>query len=63
MSRMEHHEQDNKQIFPRSARTSCSHGYGQSRSVLEPLVCDPVDFCEDRLCAANTERMGQEGRG
>ncbi len=26
MSRMEHHEQDNEQVFPRSARASCSHG-------------------------------------
>jgi hypothetical protein len=29
LSRMEHHEQDNEQIFPRSARTRRSHGFGQ----------------------------------
>ena len=27
------------------------------------LVGDPVDFVEDRVCAADTEPMGQEGRG
>ena len=32
MSRMEHHEQNNEQVFPRSARTSRTDGFGQSRS-------------------------------
>ena len=32
MSRMEHHEQNDEQIIPRFARTSCSHGFGQSRA-------------------------------
>ncbi|WP_420410586.1 hypothetical protein [Hoeflea sp.] len=32
LSRMEHHEQDNEQIFPRSARTRRSHGFGQYRA-------------------------------
>jgi len=30
LSRMEHHEQDYEQVFPRSARASRSHGSGQS---------------------------------
>ncbi len=32
LSRMEHHEQDDEQVFPRSARTGRSHGSGQSRT-------------------------------
>jgi len=32
MSRMEHHEQDNEQIRARSARTSRTDGFGQSRA-------------------------------
>jgi hypothetical protein len=30
---------------------------------MNPLAGDPVDFIEDRLCAADAERLGQEGRG
>ena len=32
MSRMEHHEQDNEQIFTGSPRTSGADGFGQSRA-------------------------------
>ena len=32
LSRMEHHEQDNEQVFPRSARACRSPGSGQSRA-------------------------------
>ena len=32
MSRMEHHEQNNEQVFPRSARTCRANGFGQSRT-------------------------------
>lgn len=61
MSRMEHHEEDNEQVFTRSARTRRADGVGWRRAALEPVVGDCVDFLEDWLRAANAERMGQEG--
>jgi hypothetical protein len=33
------------------------------RTSMIALAGDPVDFLEDRLCAADAERVGQEGRG
>lgn len=52
MSRVEHHEQDNEQIFPRGAlasRWSCAR---QGIAKRCPEMGDPVDFGEARLCGA-----------
>jgi len=34
MSRMEHHEQNNEQVFPRSARTCRTDGFGHPKLAL-----------------------------
>lgn len=51
-SRMEHHEQDNEQVLPRSARPRGADDSGQSGPTQVAPAVDPVDFPEDRLTAA-----------
>jgi len=51
MSRMEHHDKDNEQVFTGSARTCCVDFIGWRGAASKPLGGDCVDFIGDQLRA------------
>ena len=60
LSRMEHHQQDNEQVFPQSAPKRRAFNFGHPGPACIALADGPVDFVEDWLRATDPERLGQD---